>query len=255
MRSTPTNMLQKLDVSRLETSKVVPWVCLLLWFVLIVPAISLRGFHYEEGTVVALARGALEDGHWIVPHHYGMRFVERPALMSWLIAVLGSVFGINQWTVRLPHVASLLVGGILVFRLARTQVSALAASFAASCFLLSPIILQKRTTAEPDVMLSVMLFGAFMVWWEGHVRGGPTLWRWLATGLLLAAATLIKGPQPAAYFLLGVGAFLVLRRHWDELPGFILANAIAAAVALGWYAAIYQPHGFKRMGGPFPIDH
>jgi 4-amino-4-deoxy-L-arabinose transferase-like glycosyltransferase len=178
-----------------------------------------------------------------------MRFVERPALMSWLIAALGSVFGINQWTVRLPHVVSLLVGGILVFRLARTQVSALAAAFAASCFFLSPIILQKRTTAEPDVMLSVTLFGAFMVWWEGHARGGPTLWRWLATGLLLATGTLIKGPQPAAYFLLGVGAFLVLRRHWDELPGFILANAIAAAVALGWYAAIYQPHDLSIWAG------
>jgi 4-amino-4-deoxy-L-arabinose transferase-like glycosyltransferase len=63
------------------------WVWMLLvWFLLVVPAISLRSFHFEEGTVVALARGALEDGNWLIPSHYGYRFVERPALMSWLVA-------------------------------------------------------------------------------------------------------------------------------------------------------------------------
>jgi 4-amino-4-deoxy-L-arabinose transferase-like glycosyltransferase len=62
---------------------------ILLWIVLIVPAISLRGAHYEEGTTIALARGAFEDEHWLAPYRYGMRFVERPVLVSWLLAVVG----------------------------------------------------------------------------------------------------------------------------------------------------------------------
>jgi hypothetical protein len=63
MRPTPTNMLQDFNgFSRLETSTLIPWACGPLWFALIVPAISLRGFHYEEGTVIALAREALDIG-------------------------------------------------------------------------------------------------------------------------------------------------------------------------------------------------
>src|ERR1700722_15194329 len=60
----------------------------IVWFLIVVPAISIRGIHYEEDTVVALAKGAAQDGHWLAPSYYGVRFVERPVLMSWLIGAM-----------------------------------------------------------------------------------------------------------------------------------------------------------------------
>ena len=57
------------------------WI-LILWALLVVPAIFLVGAHYEEGTTIGLARGAFEDGHWLVPHLYGYRLAERPVLVS-----------------------------------------------------------------------------------------------------------------------------------------------------------------------------
>jgi 4-amino-4-deoxy-L-arabinose transferase-like glycosyltransferase len=218
------------------------WVWMLLvWFLLVVPAISLRSFHFEEGTVVALARGALEDGNWLIPSHYGYRFVERPALMSWLVAGLGEIFGINHWTVRAPTVLSLLVGGTLVFYLVRQRASALAALFGALCFFVSPGILTKVITAEPDLMLSVLLFAAFVIWWNGQTAGQLTVVRWVSIGTLLAATAMSKGPQPIAYFTLGVGAFMALYRRWSDVPGFLLANSMAGAVVVAWYVAVYQP--------------
>src|SRR5262245_5267869 len=78
-----------------ETSWRLPyWAALVvLWALLVVPGIGLRGVIYEEQTVIGLARGALEDGHWLSPHLYGLRFVERPVLMSWLIALFASPLG------------------------------------------------------------------------------------------------------------------------------------------------------------------
>jgi 4-amino-4-deoxy-L-arabinose transferase-like glycosyltransferase len=217
-------------------------IILLLWFALVVPAIVLRGYHYEEGTVVALARGAIEDGQWLVPHQYGLPFPERPVLMSWVTAILGLIFGgIEPWIARLPPVLSLLGGGGLVYFLVRQRESAAAALFGAICFLISPALLQKLITAEPDVMLSTLLFAAFVVWWGGQKAGHVTYARWLATGAVLAAAALTKGPQPVAYFTLGVGPFLLLKRQWKDLPGFLIANAIAGLVLLAWYVSIYKP--------------
>lgn len=213
-----------------------------VWAVLIFPAILLRAYHYEEGTTVALARGALEDGNWLVPHQYGLRFAERPNAMAWLIAMLGAAFGgIDQVVARIPAVLSLLGGGWLVFYLVRQQASAWAALFGALCFMLCPALLQKLITAETDVMVSALLFAAFVVWWDGHKAGPVSVRRWIAVGLVLSAAAMTKGPQPVAYFTLGVGAYLVLYREWRELPGFLLANAMAGAVVLAWYAAVYQP--------------
>jgi 4-amino-4-deoxy-L-arabinose transferase-like glycosyltransferase len=217
------------------------WI-VLIWLILIIPAISLRGFHYEEGTVVALARGAIEGGHWLSPHQHGLRFIERPVLMSWLVAALATPFGsVNQWIARVPAVLSLLLGGMLVFHMLRRQATPLAALFGAVCFFFSPAILQKVVTAEADVMVSVLLFAAFAIWWAGHAAGRVSLIRWVAAGVVLGLAGLTKGPQPLAFFVLGVGTFLVLERRWHDLLGFVLSNACAGAIVLAWYAAVYQP--------------
>ena len=125
--------------------------------------------------------------------------------------------------------------------LVRQRESAAAALFGAVCFLISPALLQKLITAEPDVMLSTLLFATFIVWWDGQKTGRVTYARWLATGAVLAAAALTKGPQPVAYFTLGVGAFLLLKRQWKDLPGFLIANAMAGLMLLAWYVSIYKP--------------
>ena len=228
---------------RIERSRLPAWGWLIVfWFVLIVPAIVLRGAHYEEGTVTALARGAIEDGHWLVPHMYGFRFPERPVLMSWVLAAIGLPFGgLSQEAARIPAVLSLLGGAALVFYLVRQRCSEAAALFGAVCFLIGPALLRKTITAEPDVMVSALLFAAVVVWWDGQKTGHVSLVRWTVVGVVLAAAAMTKGPQPAAYFTLGIGTFLLLRRQWNAIPGFVLANAIAGAVLLAWYAAIYQP--------------
>ena len=68
-----------------------------------------------------------------------------------------------------------------------------------------------------------------------------SLGRWLGIGVVLAFAGLLKGPQPLAYFALGIGLFILGTRSWRQLPGLILAGVICA-IPLGlWYAAIYAP--------------
>jgi 4-amino-4-deoxy-L-arabinose transferase-like glycosyltransferase len=247
MRWLGLRMPRKLDldwrkhVAWIESSRVPArmWI-VLLWALLVVPAISIRGVHYEEDTVIALARGMVEDGHWLAPHYYGNRFVERPVLMSWLVAGLATIGGMNQWIIRLPTILALLAGGLMVFNMVNRRAGKLAALFAGFCFLLGPAILQKLTTAEPDVLVSVLLFAGFAVWWQGHDRGRISAPRWVAVGLVLGAAGLTKGPQPLAYFFLGVGAFSLLYRRWIDLAGLTLAGIVAGGITGAWYLAVYQ---------------
>ncbi len=246
---------------RLSRSRVPPlaWI-FLIWAVLVFPAIGLRGFYFEERQVVAIARGVLEDRQWLIPHLYGLRFVERPVLMSWLIAGLGTVGGINQYVARLPAVLSLLAGGVLVFSLVRRYASDIAAVFAVTSFFASPIVLIKVIVAEPDVLLSVLLFAAFLVWWNGHAAGGGSVLRWVAVGSILALACLTKGPQPLAFFGLGVGVFLLLRRCWFDFAGLALAGAMAGVVTAAWYWVVYQPGDIavwashSRLSGPLSVQ-
>jgi hypothetical protein len=192
--------------------------------------------------MIGVARSGMDDSVWLDPHLYGWRFNERPQLMGWTVGILGLIFGgINQYVARAPTVLSLLGSCLLVFWLVRRYASALAGLFAAICFISSPMILQKVVTAEPDFLLCIILFATFVVWWESFAVGKLGALRWLGIGALLASAGFVKGPQPLAFFGLGVGAFYLARRRWRDLFGLAFAGAIAALMATAWYWWVYHP--------------
>jgi len=207
---------------------------------IVFPLISIRAYHYEEGLTAALAKDALSGSPWYVPDLFGARWIERPVMQSWLAAAISWPFGgVSQISVRLPTVAALFGGALLIWALVRPRVSRAAALIAALCFLFSPAVLQKAVTAEADILLSVFEFAAFVIWWRGYEAGRITIVRWIVVGLLLAATALCKGPQPATFFAFGVGAFILVKRDWRQVPGFILAGIISVGILASWYLAVY----------------
>jgi 4-amino-4-deoxy-L-arabinose transferase-like glycosyltransferase len=208
---------------------------------IVFPLISIRAYHYEEGLTAALAKDALSGSPWYVPDLFGARWIERPVMQSWIAAAISwPLGGVSQITVRLPTVAALFAGALLIWSLVRPRVSRPAALIAALCFLFSPAVLQKAVTAEADVLLSTFEFAAFVVWWRGYEAGRLSMARWLVVGLLLAATALCKGPQPAAFFALGVGAFILVKRDWRQLPGYVLAGIVSVGLLASWYLAVYR---------------
>jgi 4-amino-4-deoxy-L-arabinose transferase-like glycosyltransferase len=206
--------------------------------VAVFPLIAIRSYHYEEGLTAALARDALTGSPWYVPDLFGVPWLERPVLQSWIVALISvPLGGVSQLSTRLPTVTALLATCLLIVWLVRPRASRLAALVAALGFLFSPAILQKIVTAEADTLLTAFQFAAFAVWWRGYENGRVGFLRWLVVGLLLAATALCKGPQPAAFFPLGIGIFILVKRDWRQLPGFVLAGIVSLGLLLAWYAA------------------
>ena len=210
--------------------------------VLTVPLIFLRGFHSDEGVAVNVAKAAIEDGRWLTPYVFNSRFVERPTLLSWIIAAISWPFGsVSQFTARLPVVLFLLSGCALIFALLRrVSASMPAALLGAALFLACPIVIRAYVMPTADMPLAVLLFLAFVLWWHGAERGGVELPRWIAVGAVLALAGLMKGPQPVSYFAFGVGLYILLTRSWRQIPGFVLAGVICVIPIAGWYVGVYS---------------
>jgi 4-amino-4-deoxy-L-arabinose transferase-like glycosyltransferase len=226
----------------LQRPGIVPLLIILLWACAVLPNLTVRSFIYEEGTNAEIARDVLAHGHFLNPFVYGVRWHEKPSLLGWLIAGVALIVGgVNEWSARLPAMLSVLATALLVHRVTRHYASPAASLFAALSFLFCPLLLQKLTIAEPDTIVTVLSFAALVVWWDGAASGRVTLWRWGACGLLLAALSMAKGPQPAGFFALGVAAYLLIERRWRDLPGFLLCMMIPLAATIAWGAAIYQP--------------
>ncbi len=231
-------------------------VIIVAWAVLALPLVFFRGYTAHEGLAVSIARTALETGDWLTPHMYNVRFVERPTLQSWIIEAISAPFGdVNQITARLPSVLFLLFGCTLIYwLLRRVAASVPAALLGVALFLACPLVIRSYVMVTADLPLAVLLFFAFVLWWSGYAKESISLSRWLAIGIVLALAGLLKGPQPVSYFALGVGLFIVGTRSWGQIPGLVLAGLICAVPLAVWYALIYTPGdeatwaAFMRLG-------
>jgi 4-amino-4-deoxy-L-arabinose transferase-like glycosyltransferase len=222
------------------------------WAVLAVPLVFFRGYNAHEGLAVSIARTALATGDWLTPSMYNVRFIERPTLQSWIIAAISAPFGdVSQITARVPSILFLLFGCFLIYWLLRRIAASLpAALLGVALFLACPLVMRSYATITADLPLAVLLFFAFVLWWSGYAQGTISLGRWLAIGVVLAFAGLLKGPQPIAYFALGIGLFVLITRSWRQIPGLVMAGLICAAPLAMWYAAIYQP-GDQAVWGSF----
>ena len=103
-----------------------------------IPASIIKSSNLEEGRILAIARGAMEDGHWLSPFIYGERFAERPVLLSWLAALFGEVTGgVTLWSLRFPHLCFFLAGALLIYGLIESGERGLRSrtSFCRLCFL------------------------------------------------------------------------------------------------------------------------
>jgi 4-amino-4-deoxy-L-arabinose transferase-like glycosyltransferase len=213
-----------------------------IWALASVPQALLHGYHYVEGLTVAIAQSALDDGHWITPYIYNLRWIERPTILPAVIGTISLPFGhVYPFVARLPIILSLLAGILLVWRALLSVASKEAALFGAAIFLSCPIVIRYYVTSVADMPLAVLLFAAFLLWWNAYAAGRISMGRWIGIGCLLAVAALMKGPQPVAYFGLGVASFILLTSTWWQLPGLVVAGIVAAIPTASWYAYVFVP--------------
>jgi 4-amino-4-deoxy-L-arabinose transferase-like glycosyltransferase len=214
---------------------------ILLWAWASQSNVTMQSFIWEEGTNAVIARQLLTGTDWFPPVVYGVREIDKPYLLAWLIAAVALVTGeVSEWSARLPVMISVLLTALLVQSVTRRYASRNASLFAALAFLFSPMLLQKLRIAEPDTLVALLSFTAFVVWWNGVESDRMTLRRWIGCGCLLGVLTLLKGPMPLGFFALGVTAYVALERRWRDVPGLFVCMTIPTIVALAWGIAVYQ---------------
>jgi len=217
-------------------------IIVLLWAAASLPNITLHSFVWEEGTNASVARQILTGGDSFPPVIYGVREIDKPYLLAWLIAAVAMMTGeVTEWSARIPAMISVLLTALLVRSVTARYASWNASLFAGLAFLFSPMLLQKMSIAEPDTFVTFLSLCAFVFWWNGAEVNRVTIWRWVGCGCILALLALLKGPMPVGFFAVGVAAYEVLNRRWSRLPGLLICLAIPAVVTIAWGIGIYQP--------------
>jgi hypothetical protein len=195
----------------------------------------------REGLVVA---EMVSSGNMILPQVNGEYIPFKPPLFHWLGVVAGKLFGqINEFTLRLPS-ALLGMFGILVTYWLGAQLWSARAGFIAGVILLSNIQWWiGATNVQVDMALTFFLIASLFVFLLLYRSAAIRPWLSASLAILLACATLTKGPLGIVLPCLSFVIFLAWRRDF----GFIKKlnpwpNALLFLLVVGsWYGlAIWQ---------------
>ncbi|MGD0857955.1 MAG: glycosyltransferase family 39 protein [Terracidiphilus sp.] len=207
------------------------------------------------------AQHVAETGNWITCQINGIRYIEKPPLPYWLVAVSYRIFGQNTFATHLPNALAMLGLAWLCWVWAGRAWGPRAGLYAGLGVLTSigPFLFTRFII--PESILSLFLLIALYGLITGFELNRPNrfYWAWACVALAL----LTKGFIAPVFFIGAAIPYLVLTgqwRHWRALKpvsGFLLFLLIAApwhilcglanpdqGHAVGNHPTIGNVHGF-----------
>jgi 4-amino-4-deoxy-L-arabinose transferase-like glycosyltransferase len=197
----------------------------------------------DAGMYADIGQHMAMSGDWITPRFNGLRYVEKPPLLYWLIALTYRLTGPSEWGAHLWPALSGMAGVAVTFLIGR-------AAFGLNAGLLAGLILATNVgyfvfarVISTDLLfacfLSLTLF-AFLQSYRGRGRGWNLL-LYVSMGL----AVMTKGAIGILLPGLVVVAFLALVRDLPALRrvGVWWGIPLVLGIALPWHVAVAARHG------------
>jgi 4-amino-4-deoxy-L-arabinose transferase-like glycosyltransferase len=185
-----------------------------------------------------IARNMLQSGDWVSAHLDGVLYLEKSPLKYWMIAICFRIFGVHDWTARIPISLSAILLCWFVYRMGRWSMGAMAGFYAgislATClglWLFTRVLI-------PDVVLTLSI--AFAMWCffraleteeSRPLRWALGSWAAIGVGMLLKGLIAAVFPLGTAFFYLLFSGLWRERGTWRRLsilPGIAVMLAIAA---------------------------
>jgi 4-amino-4-deoxy-L-arabinose transferase-like glycosyltransferase len=196
-----------------------------------------------DSTHAQAAQRMALTGHVVTLMVNGIRYLEKPPLPYWMVAIDYRIFGFNAFATHLPEALAVLASAILALLWGRRAYSERAAFYGALGFLTSIGVFLFTRFFIPDVILTLFLALALYLFVTGLEDREP--WRFYAVYALLALGLLTKGLISPVFFLGGVIPYLWITGDWRRWREFHLPSGILLflAICAPWHivAGLHNP--------------
>jgi len=233
--------------SSLSSSVVLSLLVLIaLWLAIYVAGMFTPALLDDVDTVHAeAAREMLLRHNWVTLYINGLRYLEKAPLMYWALAVSYKVFGISDWSTRLPLMLGVLATILATYWLGRFAFGARGGFYSGVALVTSigPYIFTRFMI--PDVMVGLWLTISYFFFLRSLEEDPPS--RATCWGFAVACAlnVLTKGLIGLVFPIATIGIHLLLTRNLRHLAKLRVMSStlVFLAVAAPWHilAAIRNP--------------
>jgi 4-amino-4-deoxy-L-arabinose transferase-like glycosyltransferase len=244
--------LQEENTNFFKTTKF-QWLLLIL-FAGIILSINIWSdgiYSAQEGRAAIVARQMIRNGNWMHLDIKGAHNTEKPVMCYWFYALSGELFGVNEFSVRLPSILAALATVIMTCALGMRIYGRQAGFFAG--FLLASMagFVNLGRLARIDIVLCAFYTGAMYLLYTGYFEKMKANWRLYVFYVVLALSVMVKGPVSVALVGLTVVVLVIKERNWKifwELKP-VSGLFIGLAINVPWYT-----YEIIRTDGAFAKD-
>jgi hypothetical protein len=200
-----------------------------------------------------IAGNMLTSGDWVIARLDGVPYLEKSPLIYWLIAISYRIFGLHDWSARIPVALGAVLLAWVVWRYGCWAFGA-AAGFYAGLALATCVGLYLFTRIQiPDVMLTLCVCVTFWSFQRAldEQETRPRLWAALlaaslGVGVMLKGLIALVAPFGGVMLYLALTRQLFSRAVWKRLHVFTGAPIILA-IAAPWHvlATLRMPPYFN----------
>jgi len=189
-----------------------------------------------EARYAEIARIMAETNNWITPQiDYGVPFLAKPPLSSWLSALSIKLFGENEFAVRLPY---LILSLVLVFFIGKFA-DLKSHSFYLSGFILLtlPEFLLHAGVVSTDTTLAFCITLIFLTFWKAINKSNVSYWSYLFF-ISIGFGLLTKGPIVLILTIPPIILWLIYFKEYKTISKkfpWILGPLITLLIAAPWY--------------------
>jgi 4-amino-4-deoxy-L-arabinose transferase-like glycosyltransferase len=214
----------------------------------------------DEGRYAEIAREMIERGDWLIPHLWHAPHLDKPPFTYWAVAASMSLFGQNEWAVRLPLALAGISGVLATCLLARNMGGGRAGFWAAVILQSSALYFVMARMLTTDIFLTQFVtWAAYYLWrsWRaldggppeslaaGSARTGAFWIHTMAAWAAMALGFLTKGPLALLLPLAALSGLVLYRRRERRRQRRLVVGALAglvlfALIAAPWYVALWN---------------
>lgn len=219
------------------------YLALMGLLVVVVAGSVLDVMEVDAAQYAAMSRDMLSSDDWTQLHFRGDDYLDKPPLLFWLSALSFKLFGVHNWSYKLPSILFAFLGLFATFRFAAVHYAQETARTAAIMFGASAAFLLMTNDVRCDTILTGSVITA--IWLGSAWMEQRRWWQLIGCAAAIACGMLAKGPMGAMAPVLALGGEVVFRKRWSLFrdPRLYVLPVLVAAALIPMCIGLYEQHG------------
>ena len=195
-----------------------------------------------DGTLYAsVAKTMVIRNNYLELFGNGTDWLDKPHFPFWVTALFFKVFGINDWSYKLPAILFLLAGAYYTWLFAKKFYNETIASWSVLILLTAQHIILSNTDVRAEPYLTALIIGS--VYHYHRAWSEKKFLQLLAGSLLAGCAVMTKGIFALVPIMAALGIHLIATGQWKEIINvrwLIAAVLVFVFITPELYALYYQ---------------